>query len=1398
MRHRKNSESEEGSEMEIDGEAKTDNQDDVDEEEEKDEMMPQDEEDSDDEDEQQAVASGSRPADDPFMDSFYGLGSSNPVERAQAAQIMLLHCLLGPSANAKDAAYALRRLLNGLCSGRAAARQGNASALASFLKIAFRMDKIDEIRNESSCKNNDGENNEAEETSDLMYIRERLMAATDPSQISCRKKGSEERDYQFGRLFGILGIVRSNILRPVSRVDSEVVKEVANALIDDLVELFWLKKWMREPAAHGIATMLKLFFEAGKDGRRVAEELIVSVVIPKLLTVTQEQRDEEELDRQKLMKGFCAEQISVAAYIQSQDQTTTFPFPLDEAVVSSSTLPLIGQALSETSSVVHPRTHFTWEALWMFLTEKQRDDETGDVSYRQLREKIPFGDESPQQVINAIIKIVVKEKLLRMESDMSTKKATHERRSLALCIVKHLSGVPFSSSLAGQNQIVLNGDLMETILLTPDIIQALFLNVIAGGKQKQKASLLKPLALEVLGTITEAASEVGNGRSLSCAKAFLNCDLRFDTHTKTSTVSDLLRFSSEKIPSEADCRIWDEYIDYLETRFLECCNNHSDAHAPSHKLAVNYAELLHSAAKNILRAGVDVDGDNDMRTIEYKWKSVKKILDFFMAVAFFDCSGLSPPSEKKKKKKCKKKSLNSGVEAALRVGKSIPEGGEIPYSVRATVAARFFSLTSDYSMAMARESKEGSAERVEKDTNTLAVLADLCSSWKQLEVNGAKRFDSATKSGDNDDNDDDDKSFDPEAAITELHKRVIEIEKSTELDSENSENQSRRRCCTGIAVLAMTLYLHRLHCGSNNSMEEDPDADEEDDEEEICNALDGLKSVAEEFSSKELEGLNPLLGLAELCANILSSPLGSGTIGRGSSPKLVREAVKFAWFGGLRMASSMATEEKSLLDSPVIDTLMEAIGANEGQGGSPEDDGLDDGSERNSVNDESDDEEDIEADEGVFAKAAKILDEPDNTEIEDLKRPSSDDEDSEMEIEASKLQTMLEEDSDADVDATELEHHEGADAALAKLIKLKQEARKAGQQAREKIEVSNQLRCTLLIEILLGRPDAWNHLFRGSILEMVMPILLHRKRVAAMVQKAIDSGAKIGTGEKKALLEKLTSLIKQKLCKLRLLSMPGASPVNAESGEKLLKQILTEARKAKDKEQVSCCSSCSIFVLRAMKSTPEMTFIVSREYGQIVLEWSTRRSRGASMFEDLINQMPTMAQATLIPSLLKATFESRSLFLRIEALRLLSLLFATTPDQSASELDKLAASAVKDSENDLIEMLTRSLHDESMATPKTVRTILKSIEKILPGLSAALGPDVLGSLETLKSVVRDLGSQENLNSASAKCVDLIEKKITDLQSAKSASRPNESTTEKGSLEGGSRSKKSKKKKKKKK
>ena len=168
----------------------------------------------------------------PFMDTFYQLSSEDsPTIRSIAARDLIQHCF--PSlkkdgsdddddVNCKDAAYAITRLMNGLCTGRAASRQGFASCLASFMKVGYPY--LNEIMKEDTSTAATGSSN----TNPAMIVRNKLLATTDfltpPSddkgssnknkknRFGGGMKGIEARDHAFGRLFGILAIVRSGIL----------------------------------------------------------------------------------------------------------------------------------------------------------------------------------------------------------------------------------------------------------------------------------------------------------------------------------------------------------------------------------------------------------------------------------------------------------------------------------------------------------------------------------------------------------------------------------------------------------------------------------------------------------------------------------------------------------------------------------------------------------------------------------------------------------------------------------------------------------------------------------------------------------------------------------------------------------------------------------------------------------------------------------------------------------------------------------------------------------------------------------------------------------------------------------------------------------------------------------
>ena len=1273
----------------------------------------EDDEDDDDDDDHrdEGVAEGipqvSSPANNEFMDSFYGLSSNDPKQRAQSSQVLLHYCLIGPNANTKDASYTFKRLLNGVCSGRACARQGYASTLSSFLKLTIKCNNGQFMKDIIQHDKKDGDD-EVNTSSLLRYVRQRLIAATDPSSHTTgtggrkKKKGSEERDYQFGRLFGILGMVRSGILLP--QADSEEVDEeiqdVCSLLISDLAELFWLKKWMREPAAHGMSTLLNSFYNeinnsggatsskkknkapassASSKCQKIVQHLVKNVVIPKLLLRLHghDDMDEIEVSESKfstLLENYTSEQIAVAIHIQSQASNSVssenLPFPLDKAILSTNTIPMIAQALSETSVVVQPRTHFVWDSIWAYLTtaapreetEKTKDESTTPssskmsnrgVQMRALRQRCPVGNDSGVDVLDSLLRSVIIEKLLRM--DEGSANTTHERRSLAICYVGSACGVPFPSSLDGPLQIQLQSDELENIVLKADLVRTLFIDVICAGnsssKRKQSGSstttshMLKPLALQVLQSITDSLvsdiTEAGGSRRLAVIRALSNCEIRFDARTKTSTVSDLLMLgstsgiSSDAASMKSKLKLWNEYIDYLQDQILKQASSASTSSSET----TGYVELLYTATKNILRLdGTPKDDKSEdnvsSELVEFKESIIRKVQCFFMVCGFFDCRNVfiaaapadTPKSGKKKKQKGKKGNSNVGTSGApdhpiLDAAMKLKNCGEnLPYTVRSVVAARFFSLVSEnVNFATHNSTEDDKQAKQGKDTRMLDVLQALSESWKIVESSGAIRWSLAAASNEKEEENAEGK-VDPEKLVAEFQTRVKELRSKVESSPGDSVVEAQKRCATGTAVLALSMYIHRLSCGTSEDMMEndDPDADDEDDEEEIANSMEELNDVLDGFlgGNGESEG-NPLVGLAGSCVNILSSPVGSGNLGRASSPKLIREAVKFAWLGGLSLAAALSSESSTLLDAEVINILLEAIGVV--QGDSMEDD------EEESDEEDGDSDDDSSGDEGVFSKATGLVDDDEEMETKQAKdkEQPADDSDSDVELDPTKLQSMLEDDSDADVDAGELEHHEGADAALAKLIKLKQDARKAGQQARQKLEASNHVRCTYLLELLMTRPDSWKHLYRSDvILKLLVPMLNHRRSIEKSLEKGSEKGSNPATGEKSALLDRLTSLLNSKLCKLRL----GSTPSNVDMaafGPVLAAQVMEAATRGGSKDHSSCCSNGLVMVLRAIPSLEDKIFAAAG-YSNAVEEWSTKRSTriATSLFDDLIAHIP--------------------------------------------------------------------------------------------------------------------------------------------------------------------------------
>ncbi|GKY99995.1 hypothetical protein MPSEU_000953000 [Mayamaea pseudoterrestris] len=1245
-----------------------------------------------------------------FFDSFYGLSSSDPRERSQAAKEMLMHCLIGPSANVKDASYALKRLLNGICSGRAAARQGNASGLAMFLKVALAQGTLKEIQSNSTDA-------EEKQMTLLAFVRHKLLLATEPSVGT--RKGSEDRDYKFGRLFGILGVVKSGVLLPVADDHAELsdILEVATGFVDDLVELYAYKKWMREPVAHAIGTILSSFYNIALEvpaAQTIVDQLVKDVIVPKLLTAS----DQADGGSTSKTAVFSAEQAAMAIHIQAHASIHSEMVlkSLDLPVLTPHTVQTMAAALAETSSVTYPRIHLFWDAFIFYISEPT--GASASVQERKLRTVCPVGDVSPIDLIQAVLKHVVIENLLGLRDGQEETKTTHERSALGLCIVRNLAGVEFSSSITGLTRMVLDPETMEHVVLQPQIVKHLFSKVLChgvGGRKNQSTHLLRPLALQTLESLAGSIDDDDDAtaRKLAIVRPLLRCDSRFDASTKSVIIDQMVVMKGDQV--EVRPLLWSQYLKFLQSQLLKASSDEpKSTTAISPYEAYGYVDLIFNLGKTLLHSNADTK-----EKAEFKSATTRSLLLFLLAASSFDCreAKSSPPSSSKKKKTKKASKQSPVVEVACAIktqleGKSLP-----PYQLRCNLSSRFYSLVAE-AVAASMHSKSDN-----KENEASELLSYLCDACRDLEaVAGAARLHS----------EDDSDHAAPRAILDAIYKE-------TQDSKDSSSDIKAQRFVNACSILGSTLYLQLLDCGPvDNLEEEDIEADAENDAEEVGEYISGLHEVCSLVLKDRSKDNDPMVSMSDLCAGLLSSPIASGSESKSGFPRLLRDAVKMVWVSALTLRAG--SKDKLPLQPGVYSILLRSIGA-EAEG-----DAMD-------VDEEESDEDASESDAGtvgesddsgdVFSRAA-MLDEVERGKGNQERQISDDDDGSEVGINPDRLRSFLEEDSDADVDATELEHHEGADAALAKLIQIKQEARKAGQLARERTEMSRQLRCLILLETLLnGKPDGWGALVRAEhVLPMMFPLLRYRKELENSLAKAAGK-----LDEKRSMAEKITSLLKTKLFKMKHIDRQWIDP--SSSGDicaTLAANILDLMKGKVSKEQRSCCSLALTAVIRFIPESPTRIFVGSI-YKDIVEEWSTRRTTRleSHIIEDFILICPIVAQATLCAPLASVVASARSSYLRTESARLLSLLYNANLNPRNTELENEAFDLLCDSLGPSLEAFAASLEDPETKKSKRGKELLKALAKVLTFTAAtttALSPKLLHNvkkhIEQLKNETESL------------------------------------------------------------
>lgn len=1139
----------------------------------------------------------------PFMDTFYSLAADDAAERSFAASSMIKHVFIsydgeegGIDATVKDGCYALTRLMNGLCSGRASARQGFASCLASFLKMSF---KLGPGNDSDKCwmdlfMKNLGEQSDigpAEFVRKLLLQSTNLEAPAKGQKNVGKRSRSEERDHRFGRLFGILAVVRSGTLADASQKDLQ-------GYVSDLLNLYDHKNWFQEPAIHA----LKELFSA----------ISVSFSMHTIGHLLQGSMVSFFNFEQKATSPWSVEKIALYLHLQTiymDKGESELPKCLKNALLTKSNLDkdigggVMKIMLRDTSVTVYPKCHMVWSAVWSYLSEPVGSDKStkkkkSKTDKRVLREKLIVGGDSSSEIIEALVNKVIAENLLGDDAGEGFVSATHGRRALGLSLLQQMCKLSLPSIM------------LEDVVLQQSIVTNLFVNTLQKFSAGKKMHTLKPLALDILQSIVDSLcsqelTEENVQRRIGASKAFLRANPSFDSVTKTETVSLLLGLgmgdkNGEEDDAETNGRelLWEGHFQFVMEEILRrlSCSD------PVVQEANKYVDIMFAFVKRILRVGTDSE----------RQALFKRTLSFFMVGAFFNVSDYDNSDMDE----------GSSSEVLLNAASQIKENvGSIPYATRVVMSARFFSLISDYLNASASQ-QSGEAKENAKDRKINIVLDEVSFVYEGIRIlqnHGAALFNEIK---------DDGEEMDGET-ISPVLGAMKACERMKDLAGKAGESGAK-----SIACLASTLSLQLLHPGQHGSdgdKEVDVDDDEDDISEEVLEIISDLSEVvsalAGESNDDDEEEGNLLSSLAAIFVGILNSTTGGSGLQassvRGGASKITRECLQLAWTTTL---SSSSDSSNIVLDADVMSTLLEAVCSPKALAQGKELSGDEDMEDSDDESDEgSDDESD---DMGMsFSKANSAGIAVDDEDVaRDGKQEKDDDADSDnsseqmeddIELDPSKLENLLIQDSDDD-ESVILEHHEGADAALAQLIKMKQDARKTGRDQNEKLELAKRLRCIGLLESVFMSHKRASLLSNQVALMAILPLLRSRSELVKSASSVTIKKKGSSANDKKALLDKITVLLENKVCKTPLDGM-----ANVESCRTVAEQVMGEIRRIQDAEHCKCCSALLVLLVKAVAKQGDEAVTLARSiYDEAVEEWSTKKSTKiqASMFDDLVNR----------------------------------------------------------------------------------------------------------------------------------------------------------------------------------
>jgi len=603
------------------------------------------------------------------------------------------------------------------------------------------------------------------------------------------------------------------------------------------------------------------------------------------------------------------------------------------------------------------------------------------------------------------------------------------------------------------------------------------------------------------------------------------------------------------------------------------------------------------------------------------------------------------------------------------------------------MSSRFFNLVSEATLMTPSQNSDGKRHvlRENKTRNMMEVFNFVRLGWNALE----NFCDRPLNKEDNDE----------QLSITNAKKKCDAVYMMVGDIKGERESTTETIAISGIACLLTSLFLLLLKPGSpedikENDMEEAEEELSNDVDEKVHELISDLFYIAEAIDknrlftdSQELEKCNEsknITSLAAVCVDIFSSPLDGNYYKNnpscGAAWKLVRDCVKTVWVGCLNVKNT-----KSLpLNTDAMDIIIRSVCDSKAMTDINEDTDL------NSTDDEDEDE-----DEFHFTDQVDSINAPEgHSSIKEIDADSD---------------TEGEEESDTEED---LEHHVGADAALAQLIKLKQESRKSQKNKLEKIKLVHRLRCIALLEFLFTRSSVFSH---KLVFMSILPLLRARKELDKSITNitvSLSEGKK-NTGsslsEKRSLLSRISTLLEFKIPK---------SNMNDEPDIKICKDLAThlmnEMKMCDTSSHHSCCSKLFIFVVKAVsRDFDESIALVQDNLVVAMKEWSTKRTSklSSSVFVDLINKFPRIARIVLIDPLIIAAKDARSPFLKSESFRMIALLYNNVVNDNGEE-NKAERTALDKAIPNIATAIVDVLVKGNLRN-KRVRDVLKAAERLV-------------------------------------------------------------------------------------